>query len=1103
MGRFPLTAPPFVTPAVAVAAALVALAVAPGAVWAQKGVWRQIALPGAGANAVAGGDSGSVLAVSTAGLFRYDGLRVQRVPIFSTRSDSLDGSAVIRAGNGDVWLGTTDQGLFRLRPDGAVERYTAQNGIGNSANDEILVLAETPDGAIWAGTNRGGLSRFDGAAWTTLTTDHGLPSMNVKALAVDPRDGSLWAGTLATGTDAGLVHVVDGAVAAVYDQFALTPNENVFSVTVTRDGDVWVGHDVGIARLTGAGFEEVAAGVALTALAEGAHGELWFGTSTRGVGSLDGGAVGIISGGPPSNTVLAVHCDPAGVLWVATTGGLSRFEGAAWRSYSKFDLLPSSTDALVAARDLSAAARGDSIDGHGIVWIGGSITIASPTQNLKLVRRANGRLQAIGTAEGLPTGSLRAIALSDSGAIWCATAQGAAGGGVARVRADGVVARVLSGSEGFPSVPTHHLADAGNGAVWATTRDGAFLIERSGFRALPVGPGRMPDASLTGVAVEPSGRVWFATGENANQPDGRPAVGAVRFDPADSSFVLVGLAQGMPTDTLAGVTVAPNGDVWFASREGAIRWRDGAVRTFRSADGLNSSFVSGIGVAPDGSVWVATAVGIARFDGTLWSTYNVADGLAGGVAVRIFADSLGVIASCGPEGASLYHPDRTPPRVEILGGPPAATGSSIVQFAVRGGDLDSDASRVSISSELVGRAPTPFAEDVTAITLDLPDGEYEFRVRGKDRALNDTTEPFTWRFAVDATPPRPVVQQPAFNAVVRDTVYVLGTVADPRFAHYVVELRPSGAVAWDTLFTSLAPPPAGTPLFAWTSRDVNDGSWELRVGVEDSLGLIGYAQVSVIVDNFAPSASVTAPAQVDHVQGGSVFTTDGEVELYLPPNAFIADQIVRIEPLPGPVPFLVKPAGRVLGGWTVRANQLDLAKPATLSMLLPATEGPGALDELTALAPRSLARLEIVAGDTTLVAIGGALSADGTRLTASVSRLGTYVIATGVEVAAGFAGPRALDCQPRVLSPRGGGFDVRTAISFELGRPGTGAVKVYDRAGRLVKELVEDDAFAAGSNVVYWDGTDGDGEVVPSGLYTVAVRFDGKTAVRTVAVANR
>ncbi|MEO6463122.1 MAG: FlgD immunoglobulin-like domain containing protein, partial [Candidatus Eisenbacteria bacterium] len=82
-------------------------------------------------------------------------------------------------------------------------------------------------------------------------------------------------------------------------------------------------------------------------------------------------------------------------------------------------------------------------------------------------------------------------------------------------------------------------------------------------------------------------------------------------------------------------------------------------------------------------------------------------------------------------------------------------------------------------------------------------------------------------------------------------------------------------------------------------------------------------------------------------------------------------------------------------------------------------------------------------------------------------------------------------------------FDVRTAISFSLGQPGAAAVKVYDRAGRLVKEVVESQVFTAGSNVVYWDGTDGDGSVVPSGLYTVAVRFDGKTAVRTVAVVNR
>jgi ligand-binding sensor domain-containing protein len=1095
MTRFPQPRPhgPAIVPAlVALALGVAGLCALAPVARGQTGVWRQISLSGAGANAVAGGDSGSVLAVSTAGLFRYDGLRIQRVPIFSTRADSLDGSAVLQAANGDIWFGTTDQGLFRLRPDGVVDRYTAQSGLGNSANDEILVLAETPDGAIWAGTNQGGLSRFDGTTWTTLTTDQGMPSMTVKALAVDPRDGSIWAGTLgATAISGGLVHVVNGAVAAVYDQFTLTPNKNVFCVTVTRAGEVWVGHDVGIARLVGGAFEEISAGVSMTALAEGAHGELWFGTSTRGIGSVDVGSLAIISGGPPSNTVSALHRDPAGVLWVATTGGLSRFEGAAWRSYSRFDLLPQVTNVLAAARDFSAAARGDSIDGHGIVWIGGTQTSVSPTQNLTLVRRANGRLRAIGTEDGLPSGALRALAVSDSGAIWCAFGAGV-NGGLARVRADGTVAQALSGTGGFPVAPVFSLADAGAGAVWATTRVGAYFVDRSGVRALPIGPGQMPNAPLTGVALDGSGRVWFSTGTNPIQFDGRTPVGAIRFDPVDSSYMTLGTAQGMPTDSLFGVTVAPNGDVWFASAEGAIRYREGVLRTFRAPDGLNSNFVRGLDVAPDGTVWAATGVGIARFDGTLWSTYNVADGLAGSVARSVFADSLGAIVSCEAEGASLFHPDRTPPRVEITSGPPAATGSSTVQFAVRGGDLDSDASRVRISSELVGRGPTPFAEDVTAITLNLPDGEYEFLVRAKDRALNETGEPFAWRFAVDATPPRPVVQQPAFNAVVSEIVPVLGTVADPRFEHYVFELRPQGAVAWDTLFTSPSPPPPGAPIFDWDSRTVDDGPWELRVGVADSLGLIGYAQVSVIVDNFAPGASVTAPAQVDHVQGGSVFTTHGEVELYVPPNAFAADQIVRIEPLPAAFPLGVGPTASVLDGWVIRANDPDLAKPATLSLKVTG-DATGS----------TIARLVVTGPDTTLVAVGGAPSADGTRLATSITQLGTYVIATGVGTAAAFDGPRALDCQPRVLSPRGGGFDVRTAISFELGRAGAGAVKVYDRAGRLVKEIVENDTFNPGSNVVYWDGTDGDGEVVPSGLYTVAVRFDGKVAVRTVAVANR
>jgi len=278
---------------------------------------------------------------------------------------------------------------------------------------------------------------------------------------------------------------------------------------------------------------------------------------------------------------------------------------------------------------------------------------------------------------------------------------------------------------------------------------------------------------------------------------------------------------------------------------------------------------------------------------------------------------------------------------------------------------------------------------------------------------------------------------------------------------------------------------------------VLDGVWELRVGVLDSLGLVGYVQVAVTVDNLAPGASVTSPARVDHVQGGHVYTTFGEVELDVPPNAFSEDQTVRIDRLPAPI---VMPRGGPVGGvwvsgWAMVADQLDLAKPATLIV-----QTPG----VPAGVPVALYRRLVAGTDTSLVAVGGARSSDGLSLSTTVSQLGAFVVIQGGSGAtAVFKGARGLDCQPRVLSPNGGGFDTRLAISFDLGHATSGAVKVFDRAGRLVKEVVEAGSFTPGRNVVFWDGRDGGGHVVPSGLYMVAVRFDGETKVASVAVANR
>ncbi len=1057
---------------------------------AQTGIWTPFIPPGSTVFDVAPAAGGRILIATRFAPYVYDGLRLARVPIGSPDFDSLSGKCVLETRSGDVWFGTLSHGLFVLRPDGTTTRYTAASGLGNSSIDRVLALAEDTDGRIWAATDGGGLSVFDGLQWTTLTTDQGLTSPVISALAIDPGDGSIWAGLLGSGgSNGGLAHI-QGSSVTVYSNLPST-NRNVYALAFAQSGDLWVGTEDGLARFSAGAFEAIPIGSAVLAVDAGVHGEMWFGTGARGVGRMSTGSFVILPGGPVSSAVRDVHVDPAGTLWVGTVGGLSRFEGGSWLNYSANDLLPTSFLGRACARDLSAAARGDSIDAQGIAWFGSR---PMPPVGQKLVRRANGRLSFLGPADGLPGGTVNALETDGLGGLWLGTISDLAGGGLAHLRVDGSVERILRIADGLPSNEVTSLQLDGVN-LWVGTVSGVARWDGTAVRTLPSGPSAVPDAPIRGLDLDPDGRIWIVTGTSPSNPDPRPAGGAVRFDPADSSYLHVGITQGLPTNDLTSVRVASNGDVWFGSRAGAIRYRDGVLRTFGLSDGLASEFVNSVAEGQAGRIWLGTDGGAAVFDERNWSNFAPGDGLAGSIVYHVFADSMGLLLSCLGDGVSLFHPDETPPRPEITNGPPPAVGAREVQFGVRGGDLDGGQRGLTLSYQIDSQTPAPFVEDLVAINATLPDGDHVVRLWAKDRGLNVSPTPFAWPFTVDATPPRPIVSEPAFNDVVRDTVDVVGIVSDPRFASYLIELRPQGRVAWDTVLVAPAPPVPGEPLYRWDTTQGQDGPWELRVGSLDSLGLVGYVQVTVIVDNLAPSANVTSPARVDHVQGGRVFTTQGEVELYVPPNAWPSDQTVRIDSLA--VADTLRARGW-LKIWKLEASLPDLTKPATLTVQVPGT--PGA----PPLAAGTPVTLERVNPDQTLTAVGGAKSADGSSLSTSIQSLGTFALIVGDEIAgAGFEGVRSLDCQPRVLSPNGGGFDTQTAISFELGRAGTGAVKVFDRAGRLVREIVESAPFAPGRNVVTWDGKNRDGEVVPSGLYVVAVRFDGETSVKTVVVANR
>ncbi|MBK6736308.1 MAG: hypothetical protein IPG61_20035 [bacterium] len=98
----------------------------------------------------------------------------------------------------------------------------------------------------------------------------------------------------------------------------------------------------------------------------------------------------------------------------------------------------------------------------------------------------------------------------------------------------------------------------------------------------------------------------------------------------------------------------------------------------------------------------------------------------------------------------------------------------------------------------------------------------------------------------------------------------------------------------------------------------------------------------------------------------------------------------------------------------------------------------------------------------------------------------------GESAVPGAPGALAVSAHPNPFNPS-------VAVDWTLPRPGLLAVKVYDVRGALVRTL-HDGAVAAASGRLVWDGADGEGRGVPSGLYFVETRAEGQVDVLKITL---
>lgn len=470
-----------------------------------------------------------------------------------------------------------------------------------------VVQGDPTSGALWFGTDGGGVSRYDpdSHSWTTFTHADGLASNVVNAIEPEPGGPGLW---FATGHGVSRYHLATDTWTTYTQKPDGLISNYVSAIQMEAGGDaLWLGTDSGVSRydLKADRWESFTTPGSTNAIELDPGGQaLWFGTD-QGARRYEAG-VGwrtyTTTDGLAGRIVVAIEVEPGGeALWFGTTAGASRYDLAnkTWQRFTADRGLASDEVYAILAEPRA-----------NVLWFGTGEGVSRYDLSSKVWRTT------LTTADGLAANWVRAIYRDPrSGLLWFGTE----GGGVSSY------------------APTEQ--------DWNTLRYVDGLVSDDVY-AIEPDPG--------GAAL------WFGTGGS----------GASRYDLESGLWQGFTSADGLASNHVYAIRVEPGNEaLWFGTTGGASRldlksnqWQS-HQREDGSDEGLAADFVRVIGVEPGKeALWFGTAGGASRLDlaAGRWqnfTTESTDDGLAFDSIEAIGTESTALWFGFGSSGGGVSRYD--------------------------------------------------------------------------------------------------------------------------------------------------------------------------------------------------------------------------------------------------------------------------------------------------------------------------------------------------------------------------------------------------------------------------------------------------------------
>ncbi len=367
----------------------------------------------------------------------------------------------------------------------------------------LLFVLEDRSASVWLPAKPDEIHRIRNGTLDTLRL--ALPrGPDVATRLREDHEGSLWMGTLKSGVWRWQPRRMQSHSAP-----DALPHENTWAVREGLDGELWVGTDGGLARLTAGRWEQWTTEHGLSrnnirALAVDREGTLWIGTG-EGLNSFRNGKLTRhpIPGDWFESKIRVILPTRDGALWVAGAASLHRLQGDQRRKFTTADGL--------ANNDVRALLQ----DSAGRLWIG---TFGSGLQCYE-----NGQFTThYSTTNGLANGFVWALHQDADGALWIGTESGLHRLHDGRITSFGT-------AQGLPDNLVNFILDDDLGQLWISHDRGIYRVRRAAL--VDVAEGRtnlvrcvsyteadgLPSEETNGQKSYPpacktrDGRLWFAT----------------------------------------------------------------------------------------------------------------------------------------------------------------------------------------------------------------------------------------------------------------------------------------------------------------------------------------------------------------------------------------------------------------------------------------------------------------------------------------------------------------------------------------------------------------------------------------------------------------